>query len=524
MSAGDGALLSSGASPRPLPAARRRSATLWLNAFAIAALTAVAVVWQRRWGTVPDTSWLITVCERLLGGERLYIDVAETNPPFSTWLYMPPVALAQQLGIEPEILVHAWAYLAALAGMFAAGLVVQRAGFAEAPGLARWSPAIYALLVLFPGNAFSQREHIGVCLFLPMLAMMAWRMGGGPARPDAATAVLAGLCGSVLVLVKPYYAAMVLLPVLATCWRTRSARPLFVVEHWVIGAVCVAYLGAVQLLYPEFLGDVYPRLTEAYLSMRNFLATLLLFGPAALLLGLAVILSWPTKRPVPELAATAFLASIAGLAALLWQAKGWAYHAYPALACALLGLICLSCLPAARGGWRSRQPVRLARQGVLVAAVMAAFLPFWLTQKPAAAAVAAIVAAVERPSVVSISTDIATGHPLARMANGDYRLSHPNLWLVRSAERLMASSGANETVRLTALRDSFIAGAVAEIRRIRPDIILDSIWQTPAWLAIHADKGMQAELAGYTLLYRDDAVSVLIRADRTPGGKAEHGG
>ena len=188
-----------------------------------------------------------------------------------------------------------------------------------------------------------------------------------PARTTA-TAVLAGLSGSVLLLVKPYYAAMVLLPALATCWRKRSLRPLFVVEHWVIGAVCVAYLIAVQLIHPEFLSDVYPRLADAYVSVRNYLPMLQMYGPAAVLLGLAAFLFWPNARPAPELAVTALLASLAGAAVLVWQAKAWAYHAYPALVCALLALICLSCLPAtARSGWRAGQTMRLVRQAVFAA-------------------------------------------------------------------------------------------------------------------------------------------------------------
>ena len=67
---------------------------------AVAAVTIFSVFYQQRWGTIADTSWLITVCERVLAGERLYVDLIETNPPFSVWLYMPPVALANALGVR----------------------------------------------------------------------------------------------------------------------------------------------------------------------------------------------------------------------------------------------------------------------------------------------------------------------------------------------------------------------------------------------------------------------------------------
>ena len=179
---------------------------------ALAAITVFSFFYQQRWGSITDTSWLITVCERVLAGENLYVDIFETNPPFSVWLYMPPVALAGFLGVAPEILVHAWTYLAAMVGLGFAGVIVRRARFPEETALLALSPVFYALLVIMPGNAFSQREHIAMALFLPLLALTACRARGKASDPSVGMAVLAGLCGSVLVLVKPYYALMVLPP------------------------------------------------------------------------------------------------------------------------------------------------------------------------------------------------------------------------------------------------------------------------------------------------------------------------
>jgi hypothetical protein len=125
------------------------------NVLALVAITVFSVVFQLRWGTIPDTSWLITVCQRMLSGERLYSQIRETNPPFSVWLYMPPVAAARMLGIAPEIMVQAWTYLAALVGLSFAGAIVKRAGFTETPSLFALGPAFYAMLVIFPGNVFS---------------------------------------------------------------------------------------------------------------------------------------------------------------------------------------------------------------------------------------------------------------------------------------------------------------------------------------------------------------------------------
>ncbi len=283
-----------------------------------------------RWGTIPDTSWLITVCERMLSGERLYAEVYETNPPFTIWLYLPPVAAAKALGIAPELLVHAGTYLVVLCGLLLAGHVVRRAAFPEAASLFALAPAFYALLVIYPGIAFTEREHIGAALFLPLLALMAWRARtDADVSPSLPLSIIAGLSGSVLLLVKPHYAVMVLTPALFVCWRHRSIRPLFAVEHWAIGLVCSTYLGAVFLMYPEFIRDIYPVLADTYLKIRTFLPLVTMFGLTWAVLMFLIWRLWPRNR-VPELASVATLASIAGMIPLFWQAKGWAYHAYPA--------------------------------------------------------------------------------------------------------------------------------------------------------------------------------------------------
>ncbi|MDK4743480.1 hypothetical protein PH547_31940, partial [Rhizobium sp. CNPSo 3464] len=58
------------------------SSVLWTALIQSAVVFLVAAVWQQRWGTIVDTSWLITEAERVLNGERLYVDVIDNNPPF----------------------------------------------------------------------------------------------------------------------------------------------------------------------------------------------------------------------------------------------------------------------------------------------------------------------------------------------------------------------------------------------------------------------------------------------------------
>ena len=50
-----------------------------------------------------DVSWLITLSEKVLDGQRLYADLVELNPPASIILYLPLVALARVLALRPEV-------------------------------------------------------------------------------------------------------------------------------------------------------------------------------------------------------------------------------------------------------------------------------------------------------------------------------------------------------------------------------------------------------------------------------------
>jgi hypothetical protein len=488
------------------------------NLLAFAAITIFSVPYQMRWGTIPDTSWLITACERMLSGERLYSQIYETNPPFSVWLYMPPVAVARALGVAPEILVQAWTYLAAVVGLLFSGAIVKRAGFIEKPALFALFPAFYAMLVIFPGNAFSEREHIGTALFMPLLALHAWRARKeAKAQPGFWIAAMAGLSGSALVLIKPYYAIMVLAPALLAAVHRRSLKPVFALENWVIGGLCVAYLATVILIYPEFLSDVYPQLIDVYAQVRIFVPILVIYGLTCFCLPVLAWWLWPAYR-FPELAAVALVASIAGLFPLFYQAKGWSYHAYPAIFFAVTGILCLLALPRTErqsAGLLSR--IGASPRALVLVGVVAAFLPFSTVDKPTPALVMAIRAATDRPTVSVISSYMSTGHPLTRMIGGKFVSTHVGDWLgalssvlSKRAERSGDSAAA---AHYKAIMVRYAVSKREEFERLKPDLIVFQKHDAP-WTSQLVDHfGFDAILANYIVLIEDDDVRIYLRDD-----------
>ncbi|WP_112097223.1 hypothetical protein [Mesorhizobium hawassense] len=496
---------------------------LGLDARSWSALTAVlcllvlgaAILWQTRWGVIPDTSWIITMCERMLAGDRLYIDLVETNPPFTPWMFMPAVVLAHKLGASPEIAIHAYSYAICLAGLGFATLIAKQAGFAENPALSPMLPLFLALLVIFPGNAFSEREQLGIALLLPLLVLTAWRAAPIEGRvPSVPAAVLAGLGGSVLVLVKPYYALVVLVPALYAAWSRRSIRTLFAIEYWVIGLLCVAYAVAVQHFYPEFLSVIYPMLADTYMRMQKIQALLTTYSPVYLLALVTLRLLRP-GLPLSPLVTVFTLASLAATVALIYQAKGWPYHAFPAFSLILAALLLRISQPAPATNKPSGMAMALGRKLLLAAIIAAAAIPFMQIQKPNAEVVAKLAAATPQPGVALVGADISGGHPLVRMLGGTWISRYCSDWLGESARYLSSAATRDGNKEMAShyrqIADRYIEGKIAELETKQPAVIIvekkDVDWnaELSRW------QGYVNFLRGYQQIAEDDEVRVLLR-------------
>src|ERR1039458_10645541 len=60
-----------------------------------------------------DVSWFITIAEKWLDGQRLYVDIVDVNPPASMFLYVVPALLARLSGLPAEFTVDALVLLSA---------------------------------------------------------------------------------------------------------------------------------------------------------------------------------------------------------------------------------------------------------------------------------------------------------------------------------------------------------------------------------------------------------------------------
>ena len=98
--------------PEP-PRGQRRPPGSWTVTplHAVVAVFLVAIMLR---GLLPfnvDVSWWLIVCERMLHGQRLYVDILDTNPPMAGSVYMLGIVLARAIHARPEVVTNGLIFL-----------------------------------------------------------------------------------------------------------------------------------------------------------------------------------------------------------------------------------------------------------------------------------------------------------------------------------------------------------------------------------------------------------------------------
>ncbi|MEL6258016.1 MAG: hypothetical protein AAFQ67_03030 [Pseudomonadota bacterium] len=355
-----------------------------------------------------DVSWLIQAADRMLSGDRLYVDVWESNPPFSVWLYLPMAALEHATGLRAEV----WTSIAMFVAL--AGALAMTARIAHISDLwARTDRQILllaaAIAVLFVSPAqFGQREQFGVIGALPFLTVIAARIDARSV--PIAYALAAGLLGGVIMLVKPHYCLGYGAALLGLMVKTRAARP----HPEIIAAAClvIAYAFVALWLHPEYVSDVLPVMVDTYLGRRNPSPSVWIYATFAV-----APLALLRKTDFSSAAVLAFAAaSIGFLASYVVMGKGWTYHLIPSATFALLAAAAAAMARRQRGA--NGEAVMALVAGVAMLGAMAALYgPRPAIERPITGYLKGFSA---QPRLAVLSTDIDVGNPLARAINASW--------------------------------------------------------------------------------------------------------
>jgi hypothetical protein len=258
------------------------------------------------------------------------------------------------------------------------------------------------------------------------------------------------------------------------------------IEPYAALALAGLYWLSVALWFPAFLTDVAPLLRDVYAPARRDFTVLLTAAPFLAWLTLAAVLTVTARRRLIEpLIATPALASIGAIAVFFLQGKGWPYHAYPALALAIIafGPLIFKASTTDQAPTLPLSPPRAAALGLALVYVCNA------PHGDSAPLERLVARLAPHPKILTISPDISLGHPLTRHVAGVWVGSFPCLWVTDAIYFLEERKKPDEATRARYARylERDRETLVRDIVKNKPDAILvaDDNWKT--WAFAHPD-------------------------------------
>jgi hypothetical protein len=475
---------------------------IWLL---VAVLLGMAIALRHLVPGNTDVSWLLTVAERILDGQRLYVDVIETNPPMAVLVYIPAIVIARMLHLPAEMVTDALVFAAIAVSLAIAARSLRHSSVLD--GLAGWPLAIlaFAILAVLPAQTFGQREHIAVLELLPALAVLAMRAKREVPPPWAVVA--AGVGAGLALTFKPYFLLGILCGGGVMAIHARSWRMLVTAENAIAVAVVGVYALCVGAFYPEFFTVIGPMVRDVYLPVGLSPAALM-EKPAMTLWASAALAALLLRRPGKiDASLIVLLAASLGFAfAFVLQRKGWPYHSYPMIALVLLALATVIA---------SRRPAtaRTLRTAAIVAfATLFAASLLWFDVAFDAQPLQAPVARLgSHPKILALTAEPGIGHPLVRALDGVWVSRQQAIWVAGylAYMRQHGQIDPQKAAVLNGYAERERAMLIDDIRKNPPTVVLvDNLtgdWD--AWLRGNPD--VADLLKGYRLAETVNGVELL---------------
>jgi predicted small integral membrane protein len=446
---------------------RHRAIFTWLRQapwLVLAGLFAVALILRHVLPANTDVSWLLTVAERVWDGQRLYVDVIETNPPMAVLTYFPGIAIARGLGLPAETVTDSLVFVAIFVSLAIVTYILKHSSILQSSH--GWPLAwfAFAILAILPTETFGQREHIAVVELLPALALYAVRMTG---RTPPMPAILAAGIGAGLALsFKPHFAIGIFCGLAAAAIYTRSWRILFTPENFIAGAMAAIYILCTVVFYPTYLSVIAPLVRDVYIAVgaspiEMIKTPAVPIWAAATFAALVLTRSGRIDGSLLLLLATSF----GFMVGFFLQRKGWPYHSYPMIAFAMLAL-----------GYALAVRTPLDRAlGLFATATLAmAFIQsiLWFNWAFDARPLWASIARLgPHPKILAITAEPGLGHPLTRALEGTWVSRQQGLWVAAYLRRIVSPDPQRQAVfEAYAARER--AMLIEDIKKNEPTVVL----------------------------------------------------
>ena len=501
----------SAASLRSSPGSATREGLAPMPLLLIGVVFAIAIGLRQVVPLNTDVSWLIVVCGRMLDGQHLYRDIVEINPPMAAFAYLPGVALARVLGIDPRHVIDAQLLLMAAASLFAVSRILR---LSLSLSKLNWGPLVIwaaAVVTILPMHVFAQREHMAMLTFLPALAVYALRSNREPLPLWAI--LIAGAGAGITLAFKPFFTVPAALCILFAAIRSRSWLTLFAPENIIAAALVTTVSVSTYIFYPEYFTVTYPLVRDTYLSW-SMPASVIFLNDATLVFAIAmvsVLLARQKRAPDTLLLVTA-LASIGFAVSFFLQRRGWAYHSYPMVAVALLAMG-YALTGAAEAAPRSRR-LEIASAFMLAVTFVVGMLWFNVTVYVGSVR-QAVEGLVPHPRILVLSGEAAIGHPLVRDINGVWVSRQENLWIrefVRlTRERTFVDAATDAKLNdYLALERKWL---IEDFKKLPPDLVLVDNLRNDWGAWARADAEVSQLLNSYTRVRSVAGIDILRRKE-----------
>jgi len=395
-----------------------------------------------------DVAAVLNFAERWVAGERLYSDLIDVNPPLIFVLNLLPAGLAAvaPIGAVPALLLAVLG-LAALSVTLALRLARGMAGPVEAAALAAGLP----VLVLTAGYDFAQREHLMAVAALPYLMLAARRAAGLPTGRGLALAV--ALLAALGFALKPHFLAVPALVEAVVLARRGPGRALRDPVPWAMACAWVAYLVAIPLVFPDYLGLVLPLVWGFYVDLGGFAwwQVLLTERLGTALMLLAPLAPLACRRAAGPLAPVLLAAALGATLSAVVQHKGWSYHAVPVrMAAGLLAVVLAArwldaALPAPRAARAAPGAAVAAAFALMLHGFAGAEAP-WREVTWSWSRAGELSALLRREAygerLLVLSPDIFPVYPALNYARAQSTLRTMNLWLLQGVYATCPAGGA----------------------------------------------------------------------------------
>ena len=303
--------------------------SLWLAIFAMLVLALIREIYFFPKPDLipnPDNSWLLYAASRVADGQKLYVDIMETNPPLIVWLNLLPVWFGRCLNISPfTVFPYLVSFLNIASIYLVAGQLKQNIILSKS--------TIYNSLLLYISFAFfllspalyGQRELLFIALVMPYL-FWSLDMDTSFRWYDKKTIIIMASIGFAI---KPFFLVLWIVNELHRALQHRKFLIIFAIHNWVIVIAQIIYISAIYLITPDFFTIILPALFETYFSFNSAWEIILKIVGSVVLTVIALFFLTQPHGKIRQIIVRVILWTIACSSFMILQRKDWLNHQYP---------------------------------------------------------------------------------------------------------------------------------------------------------------------------------------------------